>query len=132
MDELRKHIEKLEKKIESQGEKLNVVSIKRNEIFYQKYLEKHLGGGHKKNVYGIADLSDDYTVIEIKHWPDYKTALGQTYAYSHTTNKRRYVYFFGEATDELRRMIIHLYKEHDISICEFVDVPFVSSILQQT
>jgi hypothetical protein len=123
VDELLKRIEILEKTVGSQAEKLDSVAIKRNEIFYQKYLEKHLGGCHKKNVYGVADLSDDYTIIEIKHWPDYKTALGQTYAYSHGTNKRRYVYFFGEASDGLRRMVIDLYKEHDISICEFVDVP---------
>jgi hypothetical protein len=70
--------EKLNKIIERQDEfelRLESLERKRNEIYYQKFLEKRLGATHKRTDYGTTDISTKNIHIEIKHWRDYKKII---------------------------------------------------------
>lgn len=46
---------------------------KKNEIYYQRKLLET----HKKTTHGITDITTNNEHIEIKHWKNYKNALGQ-------------------------------------------------------
>jgi hypothetical protein len=125
IEKLEKKIETLEKKFESSKKKeKNIKTQEKSNLntfkFYRNHLQKKLGGAPTKNFYGITDLSDEHTVIEIKHWTDYEKALGNAIAYSQNTNKRCYAFFFGEASDELRRDVTELFNERDISIFQLI------------
>ena len=94
---------------------------KRNEHYYQKFLEKQLGGTHKRTQFGVTDISTDKFHIEIKHWKDYKTALGQLLSYNFQDNKKMIAYFFGIIKEEQKEKIKKLYHSHNIEIYQFVD-----------
>jgi hypothetical protein len=89
-------IDKLKLQIEDLKTELNEVKLtltdllsKRNEQYYQRFLEKKFNVSHQKNIHGITDLSNENTIIEIKEWRNYKSALGQLIAYSHYTDKQK-------------------------------------------
>ena len=84
-DMYKKIDEELNKIIQRQDDfelRLESLEAKRNEIYYQKFLEKRLGATHKRTIYGITDLSTKDEHVEIKQWRDYKTALGQLLSYN--------------------------------------------------
>lgn len=122
-DRLNKIDEKLNKIIQRQDDfelRLESLETKRNEIYYQKYLEKKLGATHKRTIYGITDVSTKNEHIEIKHWRDYKSALGQLLSYNFKDNKNLSVYFFGDIKDEQQKTnIIDLFKSKNIKVYEF-------------
>lgn len=94
---------------------------KRKEIYYQKFLEKHMNATHKKTKFGITDISTQNCHIEIKHWRDFKAALGQLLSYNHYDHKELAAYFYGSVSDNQRNHIIELYRNKNVSIYEFVD-----------
>lgn len=101
--------------------RLEVLEKKRNEIYYQKFLEKYLGATHKRTKYGITDISTDDYHIEIKPWNDYKKALGQLLSYNYDKIKKLAVYFFGNVKDEQKTNIIELFQMNNVEIYEFMD-----------
>lgn len=94
---------------------------KRNEIYYQNFLEKYMKATHKKTKFGITDISTDSCHIEIKHWRHYKSALGQLLSYNHYDNKELAAYFYGSVPEHQRNNIIELYRSKNVSIYEFMD-----------
>jgi hypothetical protein len=123
-DRLNKIDEKLNKIIQRQDDfelRLESLEEKRNEIYYQKFLEKRLGATHKRTDYGITDISTKNEHIEIKQWRDYKTALGQLLSYNFKDTKNLCVYFFGTIKDEQKTNIIDLFRAKNIKVYEFID-----------
>lgn len=123
-DMFKKIDEKLNKIIQRQDDfelRLESLEAKRNEIYYQKFLEKRLGATHKRTIYGITDLSTKDEHIEIKQWRDYKKALGQLLSYNFKDNKNLCVYFFGTIKDDQKTNIIELFKSKNIKVYEFID-----------
>jgi hypothetical protein len=123
-DMYKKIDEKLNKIIQRQDDfelRLESLEAKRNEIYYQKFLEKRLGATHKRTDYGITDVSTKNEHIEIKHWRDYKTALGQLLSYNFKDNKKLCVYFFGTTNDDKKINVIELFKSKNIKVYEFID-----------
>ena len=117
-------IRKLNKIIQRQDDfelRLESLEAKRNEIYYQKYLEKRLGATHKRTIYGITDLSTKDEHIEIKQWRDYKKALGQLLSYNFKDTKNLCVYFFGTIKDDKKINVIDLFRSKNIKVYEFID-----------
>lgn len=94
---------------------------KKNEIYYQKFLERKLLATHKKTTHGITDITTNNEHIEIKHWKNYKNALGQLLSYNHNDNKSLCAYFFGSVNDNQCEQIIELYRLKGVSIKQFID-----------
>jgi len=61
---------------------------------------------------GIVDVMTPYEVIEVKAASQWKHALGQVLAYSHTTNLQPTVALFGDIPDEA----IKLFAKYDIKL----------------
>lgn len=97
------------------------LQCRRNEMYYQRFLEKYMSAKHKKTMYGITDITTVDHHIEIKHWRHYKTALGQLLSYNHNDNKNLATYFFGSFPDEQKSSVIELFRSKNISIYEFID-----------
>lgn len=123
-DMYKKIDEKLNKIIQRQDDfelRLESLEAKRNEIYYQKFLEKRLGATHKRTDYGITDVSTKNEHIEIKQWRDYKKALGQLLSYNFKDNKKLCVYFFGTIKYDQKTNILELFKSKNIKVYEFID-----------
>jgi hypothetical protein len=104
-------------------EKYFILLEKKQEIYYQRFLEKTLNATHKKTRYGITDITTDTKHIEIKHWNHYKYALGQLLSYNFQQDKELYAYFFGHIDSNKKNCIIELYKSKNVNIKEFIDTP---------
>jgi len=86
---------------------------------YQHTLESVVHGNHRRNLYGITDITTDDAHIEIKKWSDYKTALGQLIAYNHGERKKDlYVYFFGPYAQDKKEKVVELFKAQGINVVE--------------
>lgn len=132
---LKKDYFTLSEKYDDLSEKYNELSEKKNEIYYQKFLEKHLKAKHKKTVYGITDITTEHEHIEIKHWKNYKYALGQLLSYNFNDDKSLCAYFFGQVDPKQLENIIDLYKSKSISIKRFLDTPngiVIENVLDMT
>jgi hypothetical protein len=71
---------------------------KRNqpELAIQKRLEKQMKGGHKSTPVGIIDILGVDSIVEIKHWDNWKGALGQLIAYQYYyPNHMLHMHLFG-------------------------------------
>jgi hypothetical protein len=104
-------------------EKYFILLEKKQEIYYQRFLEKTLNATHKKTRYGTTDITTDTKHIEIKHWNHYKYALGQLLSYNFQQDKELYAYFFGNIDSNKKNCIIELYKSKNVNIKEFIDTP---------
>jgi len=93
-------INSLIQRIEILENKISELESKRNESYYQKFLEKKLDGKHKKSKHGVSDIETNDEIIEIKHWKNYKNCMGQLLSYNTTNKKKLSGYFFGDTTDE--------------------------------
>lgn len=122
-ENLQEQYNELQEKYNDLQEKYINLESKRNENYYQRFLERKFSATHKRTKYGITDITTDTQHIEIKHWKDYKSALGQLLSYNHNDDKILYVYFFGKVKDEQRTNIIELYRNKGVNICEFEDTP---------
>jgi len=104
--------------------KVDELSAKKNESFYQKFLEKQLKSSHKKYTLGISDITTDTDIIEIKHWNQFKHLLGQILTYNHTesNNKILWAYFFGPIpTNSKLEEIKTLFYNNKINIRHFTE-----------
>lgn len=77
--------------------------LQNKEKFYQIALQHRLGFGHERlNSQNITDLSDEYNILEIKKWNQFRQAMGQIQEYSHIKSKKqgharfnKYILLFG-------------------------------------
>lgn len=122
-DELRQQNIELRQRLENLETRFSDVVSKKNEHYYQKFLEKKLSGMHCKTRYGITDITTHTEHIEIKHWDNYKSAMGQLLSYNHDNQKQMCVYFFGHVSPTKKETIIDLYRKNNISIKELIDTP---------
>lgn len=82
---------------------------------YQILLSRILGKSHKKNKFGITDISTDNSHIEIKNWYNYKNCLGQLKSYN-TADPKNFLIaaFFGDINFKDRAI--------ELMHCEKIDV----------
>lgn len=118
---LKDKIQNLETSFMIINQQLDDIQNKRNENYYQKFLEKYFNASHQKTKFGITDISTNNQHIEIKHWRNYKAALGQLLSYNFDNNKLLAVYFFGSISDDQKQNIIELFHSKNVSVYEFVD-----------
>lgn len=87
--------------------KLQVAILKKQykEDFFQKIVEKYLGGTHKKLAVGETDVTNDDTHAEIKKFEDYKEAIGKLMCYNNCDPKDNlHAYLFGATSSTLKKM----------------------------
>lgn len=121
MSEQEELVKVLLQRVERLENQVLELQCNKKESYYQKYLEKLIGNTHKKTKHGITDITTDTEHIEIKHWRNYKQALGQLISYNQNDNKQLSAYFFGEANDELKQKVVTLFMENNINVNEFID-----------
>ena len=110
-------------KIQELESRILLLESKRNENYYQKFLERQFSATHKKTTFGITDITTKNEHIEIKHWRDYKSALGQLLSYNFNDNKKLMVYFFGTTSAAQKENIKMLFSSNNIETWDFVDNP---------
>ena len=112
----------LQTQIDELKDKLEFLVAKRNEIFYQKQLEKILQGNHSITKHGITDITTKDTIYEIKCWNSYKSCFGQLKSYSvGNENKRLCGVFYGNVKEEKRKDIIELFTDNMIEVYEITE-----------
>ena len=116
-------IERLNASVEKQGEAIKALQErKQEEVFYQKFLERHLNGKHMRIPgIGTTDVTTDDAHIEIKIWRRFHEVPGQLSKYNQGVPRpRKCVYFFGEAPSEVRiGTIKNMMQEHSIEMYSF-------------
>lgn len=123
IEELQKSNDVLQEKYNTLEQKYSKLSETKNEMYYQKFLERKMLATHQKTAFGITDITTKNEHIEIKHWRNYKSALGQLLSYNFYDNKDLCAYFFGQVPDKQCSSIIELYKSKGVSIKQFIDAP---------
>lgn len=131
LNTLKKERETLEKELNTQKEKLEALeknevlddseSVKRQELKYQKFMDKTLyNDSHPTSQKQIDfNFQDKNTLNVVKCWTTFDEALG-LFKINHAI-PRKCVYFFGYTSYPERRHVINLFKSMNISIYEFVD-----------
>jgi hypothetical protein len=125
VSKLENEIQSLKKTILEQSEMITQLQsscgCKRNELFYQRYLEKELRGSHKITTFGVTDITTDTHHFEIKHWRAFKSCLGQLQAYNFKDTKRLIAAFFGEYNCSKKESIIQMFWDYGIEVWELFD-----------
>lgn len=108
---------RLESKITQLESRLFALESRTNpkESFFQTYLEQKFGASHCKNNFGATDIETNDSIIEIKNWSSYKSALGQILAYTHGKTKSKHVYFFGDKPKNIFD-VLYLFKSYGINV----------------
>lgn len=95
---------------------------RRNETYYQKFLETVLNGKHKRLKCGETDITTDIFHAEIKEWKLYKSAIGQLICYNrHDPRPELRLYLFGNYSESKMKSAYEDCKSFDISIYNIVD-----------
>lgn len=123
LDELKENFFELKRENDEIKEKYKILTEKKYEIYYQRFLEKKLNATHKQTKHGITDITTETEHIEIKHWKNYKNALGQLLSYNFQQNKKLCAYFFGDIKEMKKNCIIELFKSKNVNIKELIDTP---------
>jgi regulator of replication initiation timing len=109
-DNLQSQIDNLQSQVDNLNCQVTVLSARKNEIFYQKHLEKLLNGSHQKTKHGYTDITTHDAIYEIKRWNDYKSCFGQLKSYSvGNEHKRLCAAFFGVIPPSKKQEIISLF-----------------------
>ena len=101
-------------------DKLAVVRLQ--EQHFQRRMEQIHAEGllKRRTVHGQMDIHTASHIYEIKHWSDYKHALGQLLAYNVKVRKDLAVVFFGTRPDgELYNEIFELFNQFNICVMYF-------------
>ena len=118
-EELKKEFEEKLLKLENELNNVRHVLEKRNELFYQKQLEKLLNGTHKTTKHGITDIFTNDAIYEIKCWKNYKSCFGQLKSYYlGNEDKRLCAAFYGETNEQQKEKIIDLFSHNKIEVYE--------------
>lgn len=125
MDSLTREVDSIKKTLEK------LQGYPRLERTYQKHLEEVIGASHIKCKFGVSDIETDTDIIEIKHFSQYKAALGQLLFYNYRKNKRLKVYLFGnvpkniteicDVFEEFNVEVYHIWKDCDNITVERMD-----------
>jgi len=93
----------------------------KNEKYFQPYMEKYLGGKHKKFIIGESDITNDDMHAELKNWSHWKSGVGQLIIYS-TIDKRPnlYLYLFGNSPGKHKQDCINTILKLNIKPFEMV------------
>jgi hypothetical protein len=115
-------ITNLQNELNEVKQQLQYTIEKRNEIFYQKHLEKLLNGTHKTTKHGITDIFTKDAIYEIKGWKNYKSCFGQLKSYYvGNEDKRLCAAFYGEINEEQKQKIIELFSQNKIEVYEITE-----------
>uniref|UniRef100_A0A6C0E0Q1 Uncharacterized protein n=1 Tax=viral metagenome TaxID=1070528 RepID=A0A6C0E0Q1_9ZZZZ len=128
--DLRDTVRKQQEGLKLLRDDVTALKCKRNEKYYQTFLEGELGGGHKNTKYGVTDITTDVYHVEIKHWCNFKACLGQLQAYNHKDNKKLVAAFFGDTTTSKKLDIIQLFYDSFIDVWELCDFDFGVKIIK--
>lgn len=117
LKEFQTKFEELEKRVEK-------VETKKDESFYQRHLERILGGRHTVTKHGISDIETENAFYEIKRSHLYKHAVGQLKAYSRgKPHKHLIAAFFGEVSECRMKLIVEFLNSENIHVVELRDLP---------
>jgi hypothetical protein len=115
-------ITNLQNELNEVKQQLQYTIEKRNEIFYQKHLEKLLNGTHKTTKHGITDIFTKDAIYEIKGWKNYKSCFGQLKSYYvGNEDKRLCAAFYGEINEEQKQKITELFSQNKIEVYEITE-----------
>ena len=115
-------IVELQKEVINLKLQVEFLSSNKKEVYYQKQLEKLLGGLHTTTKHGITDISTKDAIYEIKCWNQYKSCLGQLKSYSvGNENKRLYAIFFGDVVQSKIGSILDLFTQNNIEVYKIVE-----------
>jgi hypothetical protein len=115
-------ITNLQNELNEVKQQLQYTIEKRNEIFYQKHLEKLLNGTHKTTKHGITDIFTKDAIYEIKGWKNYKSCFGQLKSYYvGNEDKRLCATFYGEINEEQKQKITELFSQNKIEVYEITE-----------
>ena len=68
----------------------------KTESYFQPYMEIYLRGTHMKLDTGISDITNDKMHAELKTWSNWKSGMGQLFAYVFSAYREElHIYFFG-------------------------------------
>jgi hypothetical protein len=77
------------------------------EIYYQKFLEKHLNGKHMKLSTGITDITTIDLHAEIKEWRCWRNAIAQILLYDRVERRDKLqLYFFGNYKEVKKKRVL--------------------------
>lgn len=98
------------------------IKTRKPEVFYQRVLEKHLNGKHKKLDCGITDITTNTMHVEIKEWKKWKDAVGQLLSYNVCDNKPYLRLYLFEAYPEAnKKTAITIFQKYNIQPYEFIE-----------
>ena len=109
---------------------IEATQIKKNEAYYQSVLEHEYAAEllPRSCEHGQIDIHLSGAIIELKHWRDYKHALGQVLAYNEDREKETKVAFFGSVPQDsdicrIRELLSKygvrmLYFDRDDKLCQ--------------
>jgi hypothetical protein len=121
-DNLQLQIDNLQGQVNYLNYQVTILSTRKNEIFYQKHLEKLLNGTHQKTKHGYTDITTHDAIYEIKRWNDYKSCFGQLKSYSvGNEHKRLCAAFFGDTSFSKKQEIISLFSQNNIEVYTFLE-----------
>ena len=122
MEKQQVDMENQQKKLERQQFEILALKSKKDEIFFQKLLEKYFDAGHKKLPSGETDITTDTMHIEIKIWNEWKAAIGQLMSYNVDDPKQELrVYLFGKYADRCRKVAIETFTQLNIIPYDFTE-----------
>jgi hypothetical protein len=114
--------DRLKQEIERQKLELIYYKTKRNETYYQKFLEKVLGAGHKRLKCGETDITTEKFHAEIKEFKHFKGAIGQLLCYNNDDPKEELrLYLFGSYKESKMTLALENCKSFNITIYHIVD-----------
>lgn len=96
--------------------------IRKPEVYYQRILEKHLDGKHKKLDCGVTDITTDTMHAEIKEWKKWKEAVGQLLSYNVCESKPYLrLYLFESYPLANKQIALSIFQKYNIQPYEFVE-----------
>ena len=95
----------------------------KRESHYQKHLISHYNGTRLRLDCGITDITTSEMHIEIKHWKNWKHAIGQLQTYNQRAwRSKLYCAFFGDTQEINKKAAIEICNEYGIGILELTDI----------
>lgn len=129
-NQLRNELEAVKQCITELKHERDEVRADKKEVYYQRFLEKHLGATHKVVKHGITDITTAQYHIEIKRWNNYKHSIGQLLAYNLGDNKHLIAAFFGVNKGGEKEKALEYAHSRGIEVWELLDTPYGVEIIK--
>jgi len=79
------------------------------EAYYQRYLQKYLGGKHMQLKIGQTDITTEAFHAEIKEWSNWKNAVGQLQVYCYVEYREELrLYLFGTSNKKFKNDYVNI------------------------